>query len=148
MVNRRFVFLHPSQLSSREVSRRIQQMREAVFVSNTLESPFAIRHRTAIAPDNRGAQDFHLLVNQNQPVHLIRNTDGLDILSRDASFGYRTSDSLRHIGPPILRILLRPPGSMGDNRGFLFRVEIRADRQTAFGINYGSLHRRTSQIAS
>ena len=59
-------------------------MLQAVVRTECLKRLLAVGHSTRVAPDDGVAQYFLLLVHANQAVHLIRYTDGFDIIARSS----------------------------------------------------------------
>ena len=58
-------------------------------------------------------------------MHLVRDTDRLDILAFHLRLAHGTFHSDLHVRPPILRILLRPPRTQRLDRGLFFGIKIR-----------------------
>ncbi|OAV72471.1 hypothetical protein Barb7_03098 [Bacteroidales bacterium Barb7] len=142
----RFIFLHPSQLGSREIARRIKQVRKGFFFSYSPESIIAIMYGTAVAPYNRRAQHPLLLVHRHQTVHLIGYADCLYFRSFLIRLTKGTLNSQLQMIPPVFRILFRPTGSRSHDNRFFFGVKIRTEYLSRLLIHNGSLNRGTAYI--
>ena len=51
-IHLRLVLLDPCQLGGGEVARRVEQMRQASFLSQSFESPLSVGHSARVAPDD------------------------------------------------------------------------------------------------
>ena len=144
----RFVFFQPGQLGCRKVTRRVQQMRQALLLPYIFKSTFAIRYGTAVAPNNGRTQNLHFLVYKDKPVHLVRDSDRLYIRSLNTGSCDSTLYRYLQIFPPVVGLLFRPTGFHGLDRSLFFRIKISPDRQPCIYIYNRSLHRRTSYITT
>ena len=107
----RFVVAHPERLSEREVGeRRIASQLDQAIDPERMGKLSHLRLSALIAPDNGGADDLVLLIQQNSAVHLAGEADASDIIFADAGLlqyvAYRELAGL----PPVLRILVGPGG--------------------------------------
>ncbi|OPZ45902.1 MAG: hypothetical protein BWY95_01853 [Bacteroidetes bacterium ADurb.BinA104] len=75
----RFILLDPSQFGGRKITGRIQKIGQALTLSYLTESFFAIRNGTGVTPDYCRTQNLAVLINTDQPVHLIRDTDCFNV---------------------------------------------------------------------
>ena len=107
-VDVRLVFKHPAQLGGRKVAGTVEQVAQAAFLPQLLESAFADRHGPAVAPDDGRAQHAPLPVDQHQPVHLVGDADAADRFGIERMAPAQCSHGLLHALPPLLRILLGP----------------------------------------
>src|SRR5271165_106185 len=71
---------------------------------------FGLRFRPLIAPDQRGANDLIVPVQQHGSVHLSRKADAHNLVRRCARGLNCFSDRNCRCPPPIRRVLLRPTG--------------------------------------
>ena len=98
------VSLHPSQLRSGEIARRIEKMLKA-FTSSELRKRFiANLYRSGVTPDDGRADRLDVLVNDDQTVHLIGDADG-DYTGEVALEG-QIAETILDIAPPHFRVLL------------------------------------------
>ena len=105
------VLLHPQEFGEREIGeRRIAgKLDNFVEAEELLEMP-GLRFGALVAPDERGANDFIALVEQNRAVHLPGKADARDGIGGFAGGlnGFADGDGCG--APPVPRILLGPAG--------------------------------------
>ena len=147
-VDFRFVFLHPCQLAGGEVTRRVQQMRQAVCFAQCLERLLTIWNGTGVAPDDGRTQHLLVLVHTHQTVHLIRDTDGIHFISLRTTFSHYRLGSQFQVLPPILRVLFCPTRLYSHNLGFCLRIKCRSYTFSSFGMNQTGFDRRTANIVT
>ena len=140
------MFLHPCQLGGGEVAGRVEQVLQTVLLAQVVEGPFAIGNGTRVAPDDGGAQSLLLLVDTHQSVHLIGDTDGLDVVSCGTCLLHNLSDAQFGVGPPHLGVLLGPTGLEGDDRCFRLWEEGSCLTLACFDIHQRGLHGAAAHI--
>ena len=140
------VLLNPCQFCCGEVTWRVQQVRQALIATQLLKSLLAIRNSTWITPDNWGTERLQVLVHANQSMHLIRDSDGCNLITLDATVCHNLLQRLLGVFPPRFGILFCPSGFDSHDRCFLFREESRGHTLAAFGVNQRCLDRRAAYI--
>ena len=123
IIDIRLIFLYPSQLCCCEITRRVQQMAQAFFCTQLFESFLTIGYCTRVTPDNCRTQCLQILVYTYQTVHLIRNTNSLDLLTFHIGVCHDFLQAKLCIIPPHLRVLLCPTSLNGHDRSFFLRIE-------------------------
>ena len=119
----RLVLLHPCQLGGREVAWRVQQMTEALVGTEVVESLLTIGHGTRVAPDDTRTEHLLVLVDTYQTVHLVGNTDGLDVVCRSTGIGHDFLQRKLGIVPPHLGVLLSPASLDGHDGSFFLGIK-------------------------
>ena len=137
----RFVLLHPRQLRGSKVTRRVEQVAQAEVFAQVTESLLAIRYGTGVAPDDRWAQHLLVLVNANQSVHLIRDTDSEDVLTLGTAFSHDFLQRQLGIIPPHLWVLLSPSSLHRHDRRFMIWIKRRCYNFTVVNIGKRCLYR-------
>ena len=141
------VLLYPGQLGGRKVAGRVQKVPQAVLLSQGLEGFLSVRNSTGVAPDDGRPENVHVPVYAHQPVHLIGDADGLDILG-----GYfpgrcqYAGRSHAQVAQPHGRVLLGPARPFRDNGSLCFREKIRGDTLSGLGLYEGRFYGRTSDV--
>ena len=115
----RLVLLNPAQLRGGEIPRGVEQAAEAGVGAEFSEGLGADFHRTAVAPDDGGAHRLVALIEGDQAVHLVRDTDGGDLGNVLAGAG--GADGKGGVLPPLGRILLGPTRARRGDRHLLLR---------------------------
>ena len=82
----RLILLHPRQLGGSEVAGGVQQVRQALFSTQVMESTLAVRNGTGVAPDDGRTKRLLVLIDTHQAVHLIGNADGRNVIGCSADF--------------------------------------------------------------
>ena len=140
------VLLHPRQLRGCKVARRVEQVAQAEVFSKFTESLLTIRYGTGVAPDDRWAQHLLVLVNANQSVHLIRDTDSEDILTLGTAFCHDFLQRQLGIIPPHLWILLSPSSLHRHDRRLMVWIKRRRYNFTIVYIGKRCLYRTGTYI--
>ena len=110
-------------------------MTQALVSTEILKSLLTVWDGTGVAPDDGRTQSLQVLIHTNETMHLIRNTDGLDLLSRGSSLNHDFLQTQLGIVPPHLGILLSPTSLDGRNRRFFLREECRCYTLATVGVN-------------
>ena len=118
-----FVLLHPCQLGSGEVARRVEQMFQTGVRTESLEGLLAIGHGARVTPDDSIAQHLLVFVHAYEAVHLIRDADGLDVLALGACLRHNLLQCQFGVAPPHLGVLLCPSRLHGLDGCLLLRIE-------------------------
>ncbi len=103
-----FILLDPRQFGSGKVTGRVEEAAQAQVFAQVVESFLAIRHGARVTPDDTGAEHLLILVHTHQSVHLIRDTDGKDILTLGTCLRHDFAKRQLGVVPPHLWILLCP----------------------------------------
>ena len=148
-VKRRFILLHPRELGGGEVARRIEQVLQTPVFPQPFISLLAVRNGARVTPDDGGAQHVQVLVDADQPVHLVGDADGLDIFFVD---GIRLPKDVPRrfleIGKPLRGILLGPAGLLGADGRLGLRIEGGGNATSASGLHQRGLYGRTADIVT
>ena len=145
-VNGRLILLNPSQFGGREVARRIQQMWKASLLSQCFESLLSVGHGSGVAPDNGRTQHLLVFIYTYQAMHLIRDTDRLDVFCVYSGFcQYRLCGQFQ-VFPPVSGVLLCPAGLHCDNFRFSLGEEGRRYTLAAFRIYQTRFYRRATYV--
>ncbi len=102
------ILLHPLQLGGGEVAGGIEVAPQALVLPQLRKCLVTDFHGPAVAPDDGGAKGAMLPVHHHQAVHLIRDTDGLDLFGRHPGFGEQPLGGFFHVPPPHVRVLFGP----------------------------------------
>ena len=129
------IFLYPSQLGCSKVTWRVQQMTQTLVSAQVLESLLTIRHSTRVTPDDCRAQSLQILIHTYQTVHLVRDTDSLNLLSCSTTLLHNLLQTQFGVIPPHLRILLSPTSLDSHDWSLLFRIECCCYTLAAIGVN-------------
>ncbi len=112
-----FVGPHPQQLGEGEVGKRgIGGELDNAARADGLVEVAALRGGALIAPDERGAQDLIISIQQHGTVHLPAEADARDLGCRDLTLAQQLADGALAGLPPVLWILLRPPATRRSER--------------------------------
>jgi hypothetical protein len=109
----RLVVAHPQQLGKREAGQHgIRREGQDVVPPHGLVDPIHLALAALIAPDQRGADDVVVLVQDYQPVHLARQPQACDVGRLDLRFRDDGPNGLLGRVPPVLRALFGPQGAL------------------------------------
>ncbi|CUQ18400.1 Uncharacterised protein [Segatella copri] len=106
-----------------------------------MKSLLAVRYGTRVAPDDTRTQNLLILINTNQAMHLVRDTNSKDIFTLGTRFCHDFLKRQLSIIPPHLRILLCPTGLYSHNGCFMIRIECRSYDFSIVNISKRSLYR-------
>src|SRR4051812_8165356 len=106
----RLVIADPEKLGKSEIGERriARQLNDLPFAQLGIQ-PVALRLRSLIAPDECRAKDLVFLVQQNGSMHLARQPGTDDVCVGDTR--QRRTNCRPGRFPPVMRILLSPPGA-------------------------------------
>ena len=74
-----FIVLDPFEFPGGKVPRQVEQVFKALFCPNCLGGLLSDFDCPAVTPDNGRPDDRHLFVHADQPMHLLADTDSLDV---------------------------------------------------------------------
>ena len=119
----RLVFADPQEFREREIrQRRIAGQLDEAFEADGAIELFRLRFRPLITPDERGANDFVVFIEQDGAVHLAGETDSGDGTGIEAGKLQRFANGQSGRAPPVARVLLRPARLRAGKVGVLFRA--------------------------
>src|SRR5664279_3900267 len=86
-------------------------MLQAIAVSQMIECCSTNFHCTTVTPYDGGAKAFHFIVYTNQSMHLIRNTNGHNLVFTKGKLSVEHPGGLDQFFPPVFRILFSESGA-------------------------------------
>ena len=94
------ILLNPCQLGGSEIARRVEQMFQTPVFTQCLHRSLAIRYCPGVAPDDAVAHGLQVTVDTHQPVHLVTDAYGLNILTAGARLLHALGKRQLGILPP------------------------------------------------
>ena len=140
------VVLHPLQLRSREVSRRIEAARQADLLPYRGKGPAPRLHGAGVAPDDGRAHGEARFVQADEAVHLVGDTHGPHLRGLHAALGKDAARGLPEVAPPLLRMLLGPARGRGEYRHFHCGTESGGCHPSRLHLEEARLYGRTSDV--
>ena len=108
-VHIRLVIAHPQDLRKGEAGQGgIGGDGDQLFLADLLVDLVALLGGTLVAPDDGGTQDFVVLIQHDQAVHLAGNAQGDHVILAHAGLGQHRLNGGHSSVPPILGFLLSP----------------------------------------
>ena len=98
-------------------------MAEALFTAEFGEGLLAVGHGTGVAPDDGVTQRLQVFVHADEAVHLVRDTDGLDIRFVGMALRHDVCRCRFQIVPPCVWCLFCPSLTEGLDGCFCLGVE-------------------------
>jgi hypothetical protein len=100
----------------RPVNGRVEQVAQTTILTDLCKRTVTVRDRSAVAPDDRRTKHLSGGIHTHQAVHLIRDTDRLDVLRRRTGLLQRQPGRPLRVVVPRGRILFREPRLRGGDR--------------------------------
>ena len=105
----RLMGANPHQLGQREVGEGwIRGQFDQPLLTDGLVEHAALLRGSLVTPDQGGAEDFFVLVEQDRAMHLSRQADCRDFAAGCAGLPQQPGDRLLACVPPVARVLLCP----------------------------------------
>ena len=134
------VVTHPQDLGQGEAGQGgVGGDGDQLFLADLLVDFVAFLGGTLVAPDDGGTQDFVVLIQHDQAMHLTGNAQGHHIVLVHAGLHQHGLDGLDSSVPPVLGVLLRPAvvglvhGILDSGRGHRHAILIEQHRFGAGG---------------
>ena len=148
----RLVGLHPRELRGGEVAGGVEQPTEAALPAQRFKRLLAVRHGATVTPDDGGPEHGARGINDHQAVHLVGDTNPAHIIHGGRMILPEHGDGARHVLPPEVRVLLRPPRLRGvydqlGIRGGSRRNDLSALHRDQAGLDRAAADVKPQQVA-